>query len=135
MERFNSGEFDWARARGPFFNGFHASLGAYADAGNNLIVETILDTAGWLDDLKHQFRNHDVLFVAVHCPLPLLIEREKTRGDRKVGSAEQDFRTIHRDRIYDLDLHSEDGTDLNVDLILQTLVGGIRRSEFSSSKG
>ena len=35
LARFRSGEFAWADARKPFFDGFHASLAAYADAGNN----------------------------------------------------------------------------------------------------
>nr|WP_210258426.1 hypothetical protein [Rhizobium sp. 57MFTsu3.2] len=49
-ERFRSGDFRWADVRAAFFDGFHGSLKAYADAGNDLILEHILD--GWMDGLK-----------------------------------------------------------------------------------
>ena len=51
MNRFRSGDFDWRDARPAFFDGFHASLGAYVDAGNNLILEHILDRGEWLRQL------------------------------------------------------------------------------------
>ncbi len=66
-ERFKSGEFAWRDVRRAFFDGFHSSLRAYADAGNDLILEHILDTDGWLDDLRRLLSEHDVFFVAVHC--------------------------------------------------------------------
>lgn len=51
MNRFRSGEFAWTDARPAFFGGFHASLAAYADTSNDLILEHILDTDGWLETL------------------------------------------------------------------------------------
>lgn len=47
IERFRNGDFDWTEVRAAFFDGFHASLAAYANAGNDLILEHILDTNGW----------------------------------------------------------------------------------------
>lgn len=110
MARFKSGEFDWKTAREPFFDGFHQSLAAYAAAGNNLVLEHILDTEGWLADLVRRFRSFDVFFVGVHCPLPVLVAREQARADRPVGSAEQDFHTIHRGMRYDFEV-STDGVE------------------------
>lgn len=118
MARFNSGEFDWKAAREAFFDGFHQSLVAYAAAGNNLIIEHILDTEGWLDDLVRLFRPFDVFFVGVHCPLPLLIERETARGDRQAGSAEQDFHTIHVGKSYDFEVSSTDDPVENVESVI-----------------
>ena len=129
--RFENGDFAWSASRTAFFAGFHASLAAYADAGNNLILEHILDTAGWAEDLHRHFALHDVLFVAVHCPLELLIEREETRNNRPAGSAERDFHTIHRGRRYDLELDSEDGTGPNVQKVLDASRSGRRVSEFN----
>lgn len=130
-QRFENGDFAWSDARAAFFNGFHASLAAYADADNNLIVEHILDTPGWAEDLHGHFASHDVLFVALHCPLELLIEREAARGDRPAGSAERDFHTIHQGRRYDLELNAEDGTGVNVQKLLDAWRSGRRVSEFS----
>jgi chloramphenicol 3-O phosphotransferase len=131
LDRFRSGEFDWRKSRQAFFEGFHRSLGAYADAGNDLILEHILDTEGWIDTLHRLFSAHDVFFVAVHCPLPLLISREAARGDRPPGSAKRDFETIHAGRRYDLELNSEDGLEANVAALLGAWRSGERMSEFA----
>lgn len=129
--RFRSKEFDWPAARPKFFAGFHQSLAAYAGAGNNLIVEHILDTDGWLDELRALFAPFDVYLVGVHCPLPLLIERELARGDRPVGSAKQDFETIHIGRRYDIEVSSEQDVRANVAEILAGWRSGKRASDFA----
>ncbi|APO75632.1 chloramphenicol phosphotransferase-like protein [Rhizobium etli 8C-3] len=130
-ERFKNGDFRWADSRAAFFDGFHGSLKAFADAGNNLILEHILDTDGWLETLSDLLASHDVFFVAVHCPLELLIERETARGDRTVGSAKRDFETIHIGKTYDVELQSTDGADANVETLLLAWRSGSRVSNFS----
>lgn len=134
-ERFSSGEFRWSDSRTAFFDGFHGSLRAYADAGNNLILEHILDREGWLEMLTQLLSHHDVYFVAVHCPLELLIERETARGDRPIGSARQDFETIHAGKTYDLELHSTDGVEENVEALLAGWRGTRRASSFRGASG
>lgn len=128
--RFKAGDFDWHSLKPAFFAGFHASLAAYADAGNNLILEHILDDARWLEDLRRLFARHDVYFVGIHCALPTLISRELNRGDRPVGSAQTDFETVHQGKLYDRELWSEHGVDRNVELILEGWRTGRRRSSF-----
>jgi len=135
MARFRSGEFAWRDARRAFFDGFHASVGAYADAGNDLILEHILDTEGWLERLRGVLAGHDVLFVAVHCPVDVLEEREARRGDRPAGSARRDFETIHEGKRYDLALESGDGVEANVDRVLAAWRSGRRASSFSAGEG
>lgn len=132
LSRFRSGDFVWADARQAFFNGFHASLASYADAGNDLILEHILDTDGWLEALRGLLANHDVLFVAVHCPLDVLIEREKQRGDRPIGSALRDFETIHVGKAYDLELDSRAGIEANVERVLAAWRAPGRSSSFGN---
>lgn len=129
-ERFRTGEFAWRDSRQAFFDGFHASLRANADAGNDLILGHILDTDGWFSDLRRLLSAHDVLFVAVHCPLDTLVERETRRGDRPIGSARKDFETIHLGKLYDLDLHDQDGVGHDVARLLAAWRSGRRRSSF-----
>ncbi|KPF42804.1 chloramphenicol phosphotransferase CPT family protein [Rhizobium sp. AAP43] len=133
-ERFKNGDFRWADARAAFFDGFHGSLKAYLDAGNDLILEHILDTNGWLEALASLLAEHDVFFVAVHCPLELLIAREASRGDRPVGSSKRDFETIHVGKIYDIDLQSEDGAEANVEKLLVAWRNAGRSSSFVELK-
>lgn len=133
-ERFKNGDFCWADARSAFFDGFHGSLKAYADAGNDLILEHILDTKGWLESLAHLLAKHDVFFAAVHCPLEVLIEREAARADRPVGSAKQDFETIHVGKAYDIELRSEDGAEANTERLLDAWRSCGRSSSFVKVK-
>jgi chloramphenicol 3-O phosphotransferase len=130
LDRFRSGEFTWSEKRQAFFDGFHASLAAYANAGNDLILEHILDTDEWLEALRTLLAEHDVLFVAVHCPPDLLIERERQRGDRPAGSALRDFETIHVGKVYDLELDTRAGVDANVERILAAWRSPVRASSF-----
>ena len=104
MARYRSGEFDWRADRAAFFDGFHRSLVAYAGAGNNLILEHILESPDWLAGLAAMLAPFDVFFVGVHCPLDELIRREAARGDRPAGMAEQDFARIHRGLEYDFEV-------------------------------
>ncbi|WP_256437675.1 chloramphenicol phosphotransferase CPT family protein [Bradyrhizobium sp. CCBAU 53421] len=114
----------------PFSTASHASLAAYANAGNSLILEHILDTDGWLETLRDLLADHDVFFVAVHCPLDVLIEREKRRGDRPAGSARRDYETIHAGKVYDLELDTGEGIDANVERLLAAWRTGARSSSF-----
>lgn len=131
-ERFKSGDFRWTDARMAFFHGFHGSLRAYADAGNHLILEHILDTEGWLEELVDLLAEHDVFFAAVHCPLEILVKREAARGNRPVGSAKKDFETIYFGKRYDIELQSEDGADANVERLLVAWRKSDRSSNFAS---
>jgi chloramphenicol 3-O phosphotransferase len=130
--RFQTGEFSWQEAKSGFFDGFHASLKAYADAGNNLILEHIIDKENWLEDLQTLFQDHQVYFVGVHCPLDVLEARERVRGNRPLGSARQDFDRIHKDKVYDLEIQSMDPLKVNVTKIIEGWRARQRLSSFTA---
>ncbi len=130
IERFRSGEFSWHDAREAFFDGFHASLAAYADAGNHLIIEHILESDEWLKLLRRLLGHHDVFFVGLHCPLEVLVDREIARGDRPIGSAKRDFESIHIGKLYDLELDALDGADANATKLLERWRSANRSSSF-----
>lgn len=104
LARIRSGEFPWKTMRAAFFDGFEGSLAAYAAAGNNLIVEHIVETAEWMARLVALLAPFDVFFVGVHCELAELERREAARGDRPIGDARRDFETIHRHARYDFEI-------------------------------
>ena len=103
-ERMDAGEFDWAAMRPAFFDGFHRSLPALASAGNDLIVEHIVETAAWMRRLVELLAPHDVFYVGVRCPLPELERREQARGDRRAGSAREDDASTHAFGEYDVEV-------------------------------
>ncbi|EEA95430.1 chloramphenicol phosphotransferase CPT family protein [Pseudovibrio sp. JE062] len=130
-KRIKNKDFIWSDMRTSFFDGFHASLAAYAHAGNNLIVEHILDNPDWVPELRELLQPFDVYFVGLHCDLETLKKRELARADRPIGSAEQDFHSVHTDRVYDLEISNAASTEHNVLAILEGWRSGIRKSEFA----
>src|SRR5499426_238130 len=101
MARIRNGELDWAAMRPAVFDGFHRSLSAFATAGNNLIVDHIIEQEQWLADLVRLLSRVDVFFVGVHCSLPELERREQQRGNRRPGESRRDFVSVHRFAEYD----------------------------------
>jgi chloramphenicol 3-O phosphotransferase len=113
LDRVRAGDFIWKSMRPAFFQGFHNALPAVATAGNNLIVDHIVETPAWLKTLLGLLRPFDVYFVGIHCPLKELERRELARGNRRIGEARNDFETIHEFVTYDLELDSTSPAESN----------------------
>jgi len=90
--------------RGRFFRGFHRSIGAFAAAGNDLLVEHIVEEQSWADELTELLAPFDVFWVGVHASADEVKRRERLRGDRTVGEG-----------LYHLKTHSFCKYDLEVD--------------------
>jgi chloramphenicol 3-O phosphotransferase len=130
LRRIRSGEFAWERMRPAFFDGFHRCLPAFASAGNNLLVEHIIETVRWMSDLVDLLASFDVFFVGLHCQLPELERRERARGDRRIGEARTDFETVHRHAVYDFELDSTNPLGQNVETLLSAWRARSRPSAF-----
>ena len=118
MARIRSGEIDWLTMRPAVFDGFHQCLPVLAEAGNNLIVEHIIENETWMSELVKLLTGLDVFFVGVHCPLPELERRELERGDRRVGETRQDYQIIHSFAEYDLEINSTQPNQTNVSTLV-----------------
>lgn len=118
MERIDAQDFSWSALRPSFLDGFHRCLPALAEAGNNLIVEHIIEEEGWMPRLLRLLRTFDVFFVAIHCPLPELERRERARGDRRIGEAKTDYEVTHVFAVYDFEVDATLPVDRNVDAII-----------------
>ena len=104
MQRIENGDFSWSEMRAAFFEGFHRSLPALAAAGNNLIVEHIVETDAWMCRLVRLLDSFDVFFVGLHCSLTELEARELQRGDRRPGEARRDYSIVHTFCTYDIEI-------------------------------
>ena len=92
-------------------SGLHRSVAALAQAGNNVLVDHLLQDDGSLEECVENWAGLDVFFVGVKCPLEIAEEREKKRGDRTVGAARSQFEPVHAHGLYDLEI---DTSRLNV---------------------
>lgn len=111
QRRETEGPFAWRDEMRPrFFAGFHRCLPAFAAAGNDLIVEHIIECASWRQQLALLLAGFDVYLVGVHCELGELDRRERLRGDRRIGEGRAH---VERDRIHDVGPydHEVDTTD------------------------
>ena len=89
-----------------FFDGFHRCLPALAAAGNDLIVEHIIEFRAWREDLARLLDGLDVFLVGVHCELAEIDRRERDRGDRRTGEGRSHVETdlIHTFGPYDFEV-------------------------------
>lgn len=103
----------WKQMRPNIFEGFYRCLPALLSAGNNLLVDIIIENENQKERLTELLTGYDAFFVGVHCSLEILKERENLRGDRRIGDAEQDFKTVHSFLNYDLEINSEEAATIN----------------------
>jgi chloramphenicol 3-O phosphotransferase len=108
----DGGPFDWwHQVRPRFFAGFHRCLPALAAAGNDLIVEHIIEFRSWRVELAALLAGLDVFLVGVHCDLEEIDRRERERGDRRIGKGRTHVVVdrIHTLGPYDLDVDTTSG--------------------------
>lgn len=129
--RIKNGEFNWRTMRESFFLGFERSLRAYVEAGNDLIVEHIMESEDWLLRLAATLDGQDVFFVGVHCELAELERRELARGDRPVGDARRDYFRIHSYCVYDLEVDGTHDAEANADAVIAAWQSRTRPAAFA----
>lgn len=122
-----TGAFAWVEEMRPrFFDGFHRCIPAMASAGNNLIVEHVIEYRQWRDQLGALLSDFDVFFVGVHCDVQELERREEHRGDRQRGETRSHLEEhrIHDFGPYDM---SVDTTTSPVDSTAREVISAWQR--------
>ena len=90
--------------------GMYHTAKMYSDIGMNTIIDTVLDGPTFLDKAVEILHDYPILFVHVTCPLEELLRREKERGDRDIGLAEELLPRLYPlDGTYDIvvDTHND----------------------------
>ena len=90
--------------------GFHRSVAAMAEVGNDVVVDHVLSEPWRLLDCLSVLPPERVLFVGVLCPPEELTRRERARGDRPVGLAAHQYDLVHRHGDYDLECDTSTAT-------------------------
>lgn len=93
---------------GPFAKKFAntmKSIGALlASQGYNIIIDVVAFGKSDIDEWRELLQDQEVLFVGVKTPLAVLVEREKSRGDRLLGGARGQYLRVHQGVDYDLEI-------------------------------
>lgn len=100
-------------------SGLHKSVAALAQAGNNVLVDHLLQEEGSLQECVETWAEFSVLFVGLKCPLEIAEQREKERGDRNIGTARYQFERVHVHNLYDIEI---DTSILSVDECVARIV-------------
>ena len=106
-----------ANGRETFFQGFHRSIAAFASAGNDLLVEHIVEEQSWADELQVLLTPFDVFWIGVHAPAEEISRRERERKDRSLGEGLYHLKT-HSFCHYHLEVDSTEPLDQNVKRIV-----------------
>lgn len=85
-------------------HGMHQAIAAFADAGNNVIVDDLILDNATLSDYLQTLQQHWVLFVGVRAPLDVVTAREARRTGRFPGTASSHFEAVHAHGDYDLEV-------------------------------
>ncbi|MEF2279230.1 AAA family ATPase [Deinococcus sp. YIM 134068] len=123
------GPFAWTNLRPQVFEGFFRCLPALLSAGNNLVVDSIVESREGMDRLVEVLGPFNVFFVGLHCPLPELERRELARGDRRPGDTRRDFGTVHSFGVYD-EVDSTQPLEMNVQIVIRAWESRRRPSAF-----
>jgi len=91
-------------------DGMQRSAAALAGAGFNIILDHVILDPTWIDEMVGLFADHTVYFIGVHCPLDVLLERERQRHDHTLGQARVHHEVVHQGRIYDFEVDTSTGT-------------------------
>ncbi len=107
INQIQAGAFPWQEMRPTVFDGYYRCWPALTRAGNNLIIDHIVETEEDLRTILQLLAGIDVFFVGLHCDVIELERREQARGDRRSGDARSDLSYVHRYATYDLELQSD----------------------------
>ena len=84
--------------------GLHRTAAALAAAGFDVVVDHVLLEPAWSRDLAEVLRATRAVLVGVRCEPPVLIERERDRGERTLGQATAQLPYVHRHGDYDVEV-------------------------------
>ena len=77
------------------------------DSGNNLIVDYVVDGKKEMEVWKKLLVNHKSCLVGTFCNLETLVERERNRNERMLGSAAEQYFRAHKGIEYDIEVETD----------------------------
>ena len=88
----------------------HAYWAACADAGLDQVIDDVWVVSDQPAGLQDALSAVNTIWVGVHCPLAIVEQRERERGDRPVGAARGHHRLVHTFRNYDVNVDTSVAT-------------------------
>jgi chloramphenicol 3-O phosphotransferase len=89
-----------------FLSGMYMAVRAIAAAGTNVIVDDVIYDMRVLRAAACALSGKHAFFVGLRCPLEIVEQRERERGDRAIGGARAFHDLVHQGGVYDLELNT-----------------------------
>ncbi len=83
--------------------GMRGAVASMAECGNNIVVDDVF-FADEDSEYRRLLERYDYRLVGLFAPLEVVQTRERMRGDRDIGLAKGQFESVHKDRVYDLEV-------------------------------
>lgn len=83
---------------------FHAVLPILVSSRFPIIVDSVFEQHEWYEACHNALKGRRTFYIGVHCPIFVLEEREKMRGDRRVGLSRWQFDRVHQGKIYSFEV-------------------------------
>jgi len=82
----------------------HHAIAALAGRGCSVVADHVMVETAWVTECARLFADLPAYFVAVRCPLDVVVRRERERGDRTLGEARLQYPLVHRHGAYDVEV-------------------------------
>jgi chloramphenicol 3-O phosphotransferase len=83
---------------------FHAALPILGSGRFPIVVDHVFEQHVWFEDCRDALKAMRTYFIGVRCPVSVLEERERARGDRKPGMARSQVDRVHERKPYSLEV-------------------------------
>ena len=104
--------------------GMHRAIAALSRAGNCVVADHVLVEPAWVNDCAAVLADLPAWLIGVRCPLPVLVERERSRGDRTLGQAAAQHDRVHAHGVYDLEVDTSLLNPEECALVIQQAISG-----------
>ncbi len=101
---------------------YRATVAYLASYGLNIIVDDVCDGNNEMKIWREVLKDYDCLFIGVYCHDDELAHREKSRGDRKIGTAIEQSARVHQGIEYDLSIDTSVNSSEQCAKIIQKLI-------------
>lgn len=82
----------------------HRAIAALSRAGMGVVADHVLVVPAWVADCAAVLADLPAWLIGVRCPLPVLEERERSRGDRTLGQSAAQHELVHAHGVYDFEV-------------------------------
>ncbi|GAB4130269.1 MAG: chloramphenicol phosphotransferase CPT family protein [Roseiflexaceae bacterium] len=104
------------------FSGMHYAIAAMSRAGNYILADHVFVEPRWVSECATLWAELPAYLIGVRCPLDVVEQRERDRGDRTPGQARKQYERAHAFVHYDFEIDSSQHTPRESALLIHEYI-------------